>query len=91
MDNHERAAKCREAFALLSDYLNFELPPDACEEIERHMSGCAPCIEFAESLRTTVELCRRYQPAELPGPLGQEARERLFEAWQKMVAEREQA
>ena len=42
--------KCQEVFALLSDYLNLELPPDACQSIEEHLAGCAPCIEFVESL-----------------------------------------
>jgi RNA polymerase sigma-70 factor (ECF subfamily) len=85
MELHERTEKCREVFSLLSDYLNLELPPDACQEMEAHIAGCPPCIEFAESLRKTVELCRRYQPAELPEPLGNDARERLLEAYQRML------
>jgi len=85
---HERTEKCREVFSLLSDYLNLELPPDACQQMEAHIAGCPPCIEFAESLRKTVELCRRYQPAELPEPLGNEAREQLLEAYQKMLGGR---
>ena len=73
METHERTEKCKEVFSLLSEYLNLELPPDACQEIEAHLAGCPPCIEFAESLRKTVELCRRYQPCELPEPLGKSA------------------
>jgi hypothetical protein len=30
MESHERTERCKEIFALLSDYLNLELPPDAC-------------------------------------------------------------
>lgn len=30
MELPERTEKCKEIFALLSDYLNLELPPDAC-------------------------------------------------------------
>ena len=33
--------------------------------------GFPPCIEFADSLRKTVELCRLDQPSELPEPLGE--------------------
>jgi len=77
---------CKEIFALLSDYLNLELPPDACKEIETHLAGCPPCIEFAESLRKTVELCRQYRPTELPEPLGARAREELVAAYKKMRA-----
>ena len=56
MELHERTEKCKEVFSLLSEYLNLELPPDACQEIEAHLAGCPPCIEFAESLRKTVDL-----------------------------------
>jgi hypothetical protein len=35
-----------------------------------------------------VELCRRYQPTELPEPLGENAREELLEAYQKMLGGR---
>ena len=89
MEFDERTAKCKEIFSLLSDYLNLELPPDACQEIETHLAGCPPCIEFAESLRKTVELCRRYRPTELPEPIGQKAREQLLDAYQKMLRARQ--
>ena len=85
MESHERTEKCREVFSLLSDYLNLELPPDACQEMEAHIAGCPPCIEFTESLRKTVELCRHYKPTELPEPLGKSAREELRHAYERML------
>jgi len=88
LEPHQHSEQCQEIFALLSDYLNVELPPDACREIETHLAGCPPCVEFAESLRKTIELCRRYRPAELPSPLGESAREELLAAYQKMLAAR---
>jgi anti-sigma factor RsiW len=88
MASHVHAEKCKEVFALLSDYLNLELPPDACQAIETHLASCPPCIEFAERLRKTVELCRHYRPSELPEPIGTQAREQLFGAYQKMLAAR---
>ncbi|MGA3018516.1 MAG: zf-HC2 domain-containing protein [Bryobacteraceae bacterium] len=88
MEFAERTEKCKEIFSLLSDYLDLELPPDACQEIETHLAGCPPCIEFAESLRRTVELCRNYRPTELPEPIGKQAREQLLDAYQKMLRAR---
>jgi RNA polymerase sigma-70 factor (ECF subfamily) len=79
---------CREVFELLSQYLDFELPPEACEEIEGHLAGCPPCVEFAESLRRTVELCHEYEPSEFPNPLSESARNELQRAWDKMLAAR---
>jgi len=78
---------CREVFALLSEYLNLELPPDACRSIEEHLAGCEPCIEFVESLRKTVELCRSYRPGELPAPLASDAREKLMAAYRRATSD----
>jgi len=88
MEQHQHNEKCQEVFALLSDYLNLELPPQACQDIAAHLAGCPPCIEFAESLRKTVQLCRQYQPAELPEPIGQEAKAQLLNAYQRMLSAR---
>ena len=85
MEPQDRTEKCKQVFSLLSEYLNLELPPDACQEIETHLAGCPPCIEFAESLRKTVELCRRYQPAEVPQPLQETAKQQLLSAYQSML------
>jgi predicted anti-sigma-YlaC factor YlaD len=83
MENHPE--NCKEVLALLSDYLDFELPPGACDEIEHHLAECSPCEEFAESLRKTVTLCRSFEPRTMPGPLSAEARAQLEQAWKKML------
>ena len=88
MESHEPTGKCKEIFSLVSEYLDLELPPDACQEIETHLAGCPPCIEFAESLRKTVELCRGYRPTELPAQIGAKARDQLLRAYQRMLTTR---
>lgn len=70
--DHDRA-RCREIFALLSEYLDDELDPALCERIESHNADCARCEAFLASLRATVELLR---DQERPG-LSPEARRRL--------------
>ena len=85
-DKHDR---CEEVFAMLSDYLNLELPPETCREIEAHIAGCEPCVEFAESLRKTVDLCRKYEPTELPAPMGEQAKAQLLDAYKKMLTARQ--
>ena len=87
----EQIDSCKDVFAALSEYLDLELPPDACEKIEAHLAGCAPCVEFVESLRKTVELCRQYQPSELPAPIGKQAREQLLDVYRKSLAGRSRA
>lgn len=88
MAPHQHDENCKRMFALLSEYLDMELPADACNEMKAHIAGCGPCAAFTESLRKTIELCRAYQPKELPGPIARDARQKLFEAYQKMLAGR---
>lgn len=90
MDNLEdhRPENCREVFAELSAYLDAELPADMCREIETHLSDCPPCIEFVNSLRRTVELCRKYRAGSVPAPLDETARKQLLAAYRRMLATR---
>ena len=88
MDPYQPTEKCREVFALLSDYLNLELPPDTCKAIEDHLNGCAPCIELTETLGRTVDLCRQFELSEFPKPLQEQARKELLDAYKKMLGAR---
>jgi anti-sigma factor RsiW len=80
---------CQDVLALLSDYVDFELPLADCGEVERHLAGCAECLEFVESLRNTIALCRAYAPDALSAPLSDRARIELESAWRCMLAARE--
>jgi anti-sigma factor (TIGR02949 family) len=82
---HE-AESCREVFALLSEYLDHELSAETCEEIEAHLAGCAPCIEFLNSLKRTVKLCHNCESGEAPRPLSAGEREQLLSAYRTYLA-----
>ena len=88
MSEHRHSPECKEIFALLSEYLDLELPADACRAIEAHIKDCQPCIEFAESLKKTVDLCRHYSTSEMPSPLSEEARSALEAVYRKMLESR---
>ncbi len=66
MTPHDPAARCRELFSLLSEYLDGDLAPDVCAEMDGHMEGCAPCVAFLESLRRTITLLRRFPGNRMP-------------------------
>jgi len=53
---------CPEVFALLSDYLDGELPPDEMKRLESHIGGCSPCVTFVDSLR---KRSRRQAPSRM--------------------------
>jgi len=74
-------SNCKDLFAALSEYLDAELPPGDCAAIEAHIADCPPCIEFVDSLKKTVHLCKNCGPApELP-PLSDDLRTKLLDAY----------
>ncbi len=62
-----REPRCKELFAELSSYLDDELDDSLCEELEKHLQGCAPCEAFLATLRGTIEQCRTV-PGGSPDP-----------------------
>ncbi len=87
MEHHQES--CHDVFALLSDYVDFELPLAYCGEVERHLADCPVCREFVDRLRNAIALCREYTPGALPTPLSDHARTELESAWRNMLATRE--
>jgi anti-sigma factor RsiW len=64
---------CRDHLGALSDYLDGDLQPELCAEIERHLAECGNCRVVVDTLRKTVLLYRAYGHEEIPDA----AKERL--------------
>ncbi len=77
--NAHNTAECREIFERLSEYLDGELSPEARRKLEEHICGCAPCLEFIESLQKTVDLCRELGAGSPAPPLPDEFKKNLLE------------
>ena len=73
---------CKQLFAVLSQYLDAELPAADCEAIRAHIANCPPCVKFIESLEKTIRLCRESKPAELPA-LDEEMRKELLATYKR--------
>jgi hypothetical protein len=81
---------CNTIFSMLSEYLDQTLPPATCEELESHIRDCAPCVEFVESLKKSVRLCREYK-ADIEAPaLSPAVKRSLKEAYERMLSSREE-
>jgi predicted anti-sigma-YlaC factor YlaD len=80
-----RKLECEEIFARLSEYLDGEVPADVADCISAHISGCKPCIDFLESLRKSVELCRQYQSEVMPSPLADDVRTQLRQSYEGLI------
>jgi RNA polymerase sigma-70 factor (ECF subfamily) len=51
-------AKCRELFAMLSEYLDGRLEGTRCEEMRAHIDACPNCVAFIMDLRAAIDGCR---------------------------------
>lgn len=65
---------CRDHLGALSDYLDDDLHPEFCAEIERHLAECGDCRIVVDTLRKTVMLYRAFGHEEVPD----DAKARLF-------------
>jgi anti-sigma factor (TIGR02949 family) len=66
---------CENLLGSLSDYLDGELNPQLCQEIEKHLAGCENCRVVLNTTKRTIDLVQA--PAE-KSDLPDEVRERLF-------------
>ena len=74
MTNHVHS-KCEELLGSLSAYIDGDLAPALCQELEKHLEGCDNCRIVLNTTRRTIELV--HSPAEKSN-LPEEVRERLF-------------
>jgi anti-sigma factor (TIGR02949 family) len=66
---------CAQMLGSLSDYIDGDLSPELCQEIEKHLAGCEDCRVVLNTTRRTIDLV--HAPAETPG-LPEDVRQRLF-------------
>jgi anti-sigma factor RsiW len=52
---------CEQYQNLLSDLIDGSLTPSICEEVEAHLSACAPCAEARTDLQAIVAYCREHR------------------------------
>ena len=59
---------CKEILEKLSEYIDEELDPSLCDEIDGHMGDCPPCVAFMNTLKKTVKLFNKAgQEVSIPG------------------------
>ena len=75
--------KCAEYVSDLNDYLDGELDPSICEEIEKHVGQCENCRIMVDTMKQTVTLCREGKPEQLPASLEGKLSNLLKARWDK--------
>jgi len=75
--------KCREILNLLGDYVDGEIDPALCQELESHLTGCNPCQVVIENIRQTITLYREGEVYELPPEFNERLHRALREKWKQ--------
>jgi anti-sigma factor (TIGR02949 family) len=66
---------CHNLISTLSDYIDGELEPELCSELEHHLANCDNCRIVVNTLRKTIDL---YKESSEPEQLPEDVRQRLF-------------
>ncbi len=61
-----RGEGCPDVISLWSRYLEGEISPETCAEMERHLEGCPHCRGACDSLKRTLAMCRALPSSEVP-------------------------
>jgi anti-sigma factor RsiW len=56
---------CRQAVALVTDYLEDVLPRRQRRRFESHLAGCPNCSRYLEQIRITIDVVGHVDPDEL--------------------------
>lgn len=60
-----RAIVCRQAVALMGDYLEGRLSTRERTRLEQHLAGCPHCSEYLAQIRVTIDALGRAEPGAL--------------------------
>ena len=69
---------CKDAIAILADYLESTLSPELMEKLEEHLRDCAPCRAYLATYRKTKSLAADASRVEMPEEMKTRLRELLL-------------
>lgn len=71
----DESGDCKKLLSSLGDYVDGDLSPQLCAELEKHMKGCRRCRVVVDTVKKTVEL---YQEIADEPQIPADVRERLY-------------
>lgn len=75
--------RCDELLAILNDYIDGEVDPSICQELDKHLAECDPCRVVVDNMRQTIRLYRNEQEIELPAEFRQRLHQSLRDKWRQ--------
>jgi anti-sigma factor RsiW len=74
---------CQQLIEALNDYVDGEIDPALCEQLEPHLGGCNPCQVVVDTIRKTITLYKGEQEYEIPFECRQRLHAALREKWKQ--------
>jgi predicted anti-sigma-YlaC factor YlaD len=74
---------CKDAIAVLADFLEQALPSDVGDELDAHLRDCAPCRAYLNTYRRTRGLVGGMGHVQMPAELKSRLRQFLLEQFGK--------
>ena len=78
---------CRDAIAILGDFLANELGPKDRARLALHLAGCKPCRAYLRTYRRTRRLANRAGAVEMPAEMKRRLRVFLVETMTRAKTE----
>jgi len=72
---------CKKYFEKISEYLDGELDDRICKEIEEHLKNCPECLECLNSLKKSIQLCKKAGYEEMPADIRERLRSNLLDCF----------
>jgi hypothetical protein len=69
---------CRDAIALMGEFLEATLTPELVADLEAHLRDCVPCQAYLATYRKTRELAGRAERVPMPEEMRRRLREFLI-------------
>jgi anti-sigma factor RsiW len=80
--NHPHS-QCLALFEKLSEYIDRELDPPTCRDIEAHIQDCKPCQVCLGTLKQTIELCKHLEHRKVPETFHQKLKDAISDLAEK--------
>jgi len=75
--------KCEDLLKAINEYVDGDIDPGICKDLEQHLAGCNPCKVVVDNVRKTITLYKAGKPYALPTALRQRLHKALAERWRK--------
>jgi anti-sigma factor RsiW len=74
---------CRKLLGQLGEYVDGEIDPAICAELEKHLADCDPCRMVVDNLRGTVQIYKDCEPYDVPIRFQEQLHELLQKRWKE--------